>query len=253
MHKFLTVICLLAVLLLGLCGCLEQGSVTLEASFDDGVSELSQTSSVQENTEPSVPAQTQPNASEPAATPSEAPEQGEPASPDTEIPQPENPVPDADIPEEPKTDEAAPALPDTEITPPVQPGEDTDEPEAPEEVDPLPEIPEEEEPQPDVPEAGEEDTKAPDEADPLPEVPDTEQEDTQTPEPDAQEPVNTPTAEDYTWYNSLPGLDQLEFINTFPSMEDFFDWYAAAKAAYEALHPDIEIGPGGNVDLSGSN
>ncbi len=83
----------------------------------------------------------------------------------------------------------------------------------------------------------------------------TQEETTQTTE-EAQDPTQETGSEavpamDYQRYNSLPGEEQMAFINSFPSIEDFFVWYNSAKAQYEAEHPDIEIGGDGNVDLSG--
>ena len=48
----------------------------------------------------------------------------------------------------------------------------------------------------------------------------------------------------YEWDNSLSGEEQMKFFNTFDSMEEFVNWYNAAKAEYDRLHPDIEIGDG---------
>lgn len=56
---------------------------------------------------------------------------------------------------------------------------------------------------------------------------------------------------DYEKYNAMTGAEQMEFINSFDSIEDFFDWLHQAEAEYEAAHPDIEIGDDGVVDLTG--
>ena len=60
---------------------------------------------------------------------------------------------------------------------------------------------------------------------------------------------------EYEWYNSLSGDEQMAFMESFESVPAFFDWYNAAKAEYDALHPEIEIDD--NVidlgDLAGGN
>lgn len=53
---------------------------------------------------------------------------------------------------------------------------------------------------------------------------------------------------EYEWYNALSGEQQVEFMGTFASMADFFEWYNAAKEEYEKENPSIEIGDG-NIDL----
>ena len=52
----------------------------------------------------------------------------------------------------------------------------------------------------------------------------------------------------YEKYNAMSGEEQLAFFNSFASMEDFVAWYNAAKAKYDAEHPDIEVGDG-NIDI----
>lgn len=49
---------------------------------------------------------------------------------------------------------------------------------------------------------------------------------------------------DYEWYNSLSGAEQKAFMETFDSIEAFFDWYNNAKAEYEAQKPGIDVGDG---------
>lgn len=46
---------------------------------------------------------------------------------------------------------------------------------------------------------------------------------------------------DYEWYHSLSGEEQEAYMDSFESVAAFFDWYNAAKAEYDALHPEIEI------------
>lgn len=47
---------------------------------------------------------------------------------------------------------------------------------------------------------------------------------------------------DYETYNAMSGEQQKAFMETFESVEAFFDWYNAAKEEYDAQHPDVEIG-----------
>lgn len=62
--------------------------------------------------------------------------------------------------------------------------------------------------------------------------------------------ANTPpTAEAYEAYQAMSGQAQMEFFEQFDDPMDFFAWLNAAKEAYEAAHPDIEIGDDGVVDL----
>lgn len=60
-------------------------------------------------------------------------------------------------------------------------------------------------------------------------------------------PVSVGTTS-YEWYNSLSGAEQVNFFNTFESMEAFVNWYNSAKAEHDALHPDVEVG-NGSIDL----
>ena len=55
---------------------------------------------------------------------------------------------------------------------------------------------------------------------------------------------------DFEKYHSMSGQEQQAFINSFESIEDFFTWYNAAKAEYEAQNPGINVGDG-DIDLGG--
>lgn len=64
-------------------------------------------------------------------------------------------------------------------------------------------------------------------------------------EPPAETTVPTPPASgttEFEWYNALSGDEQMAFMESFESVPAFFDWYNAAKAEYDALHPEIEVG-----------
>lgn len=68
----------------------------------------------------------------------------------------------------------------------------------------------------------------------------------------------------YEEYWAMSGTEQQAYYESFPSVEDFFNWYNEAKAEYEASHPeagegdrpDINVGPllpglGGDPQHSG--
>lgn len=63
---------------------------------------------------------------------------------------------------------------------------------------------------------------------------------------EGQKPVATYTYEEY---NSLSGEEQQKFFSSFANPADFFTWYNAAKAEYEAGQEKIEIGNDGVIDL----
>lgn len=56
-------------------------------------------------------------------------------------------------------------------------------------------------------------------------------------------------ASEYEAYHAMSGAEQKAYLESFESIEAFFEWYNAAKAEYEAAHPSIEI-ENGSVDLS---
>lgn len=53
----------------------------------------------------------------------------------------------------------------------------------------------------------------------------------------------------YEAFEALSGSEQMAYMQSFSSVEAFFAWYNAAKAAYEEANPSIEIGGDGSVDL----
>lgn len=53
----------------------------------------------------------------------------------------------------------------------------------------------------------------------------------------------------YDMYLAMSAGEQEAVIKSFGSMDDFMVWLNYIKAQYEADHPNIEIGPGGSVDL----
>lgn len=65
-------------------------------------------------------------------------------------------------------------------------------------------------------------------------------------DPDAPVDLSTLT---YESYNALSGPQQQKVIEAFASVDEFVKWYRAVEAQYKAEHPEIEIGPDGNVDL----
>lgn len=46
----------------------------------------------------------------------------------------------------------------------------------------------------------------------------------------------------YEGYNAMSGAQQRAYMESFENIDDFFDWYFEAKEAYEAEHPDIDVG-----------
>ena len=46
--------------------------------------------------------------------------------------------------------------------------------------------------------------------------------------------------------------DQLRFINSFPSIDDFLEWIAAAREEHEASGDKTPIGPDGEIDVGGN-
>ncbi|MBQ8914622.1 MAG: hypothetical protein IJ046_00425 [Clostridia bacterium] len=61
-------------------------------------------------------------------------------------------------------------------------------------------------------------------------------------------PAPNPADVTYEEYHAMKADDQQAFFESFGSIEDFFDWYKAAKAKYEKDNPDQEIGDG-PIDL----
>ena len=60
------------------------------------------------------------------------------------------------------------------------------------------------------------------------------------PAPTTQEPVKT----DYEAFQDMTSEEQQTVMNSFSSMDAFFDWYYNAKAEYEAANPPIDVGDG---------
>lgn len=76
----------------------------------------------------------------------------------------------------------------------------------------------------------------------------------ETTQPEIGEEEDSPEALTYEEYNAMGGAEQMAYFNSFANPEDFFLWYNAAKAKYEAEHPDIEIADGSinGGDIAGS-
>ena len=73
-------------------------------------------------------------------------------------------------------------------------------------------------------------------------------------EPNPTEPKPTESAPavgetEYEKYMSMSGAEQKAYMESFGSIEAFFNWLQDAKAEYEAAHPDIEIGSDGKVEI----
>lgn len=68
---------------------------------------------------------------------------------------------------------------------------------------------------------------------------------TQPNQPTETEPVQIPDGEiDYETFVALDPAVQREYMESFESMDAFFEWYNAAKEAYEQAHPSIDVGDG---------
>lgn len=52
----------------------------------------------------------------------------------------------------------------------------------------------------------------------------------------------------YEEYSAMSSSQQQEYFESYSDPADFFEWYNAAKAAYEEAHPNIDIGDG-NIDF----
>lgn len=60
---------------------------------------------------------------------------------------------------------------------------------------------------------------------------------------------NDPVAMDYQTFQSLTGAEQRAYQESFESLDAFFEWYNAAKEAYDKENPTIEIDGSGVVDM----
>lgn len=68
---------------------------------------------------------------------------------------------------------------------------------------------------------------------------------TQPNQPAETEPVQVPAGEiDYETFVALEPAVQREYMESFESMDAFFEWYNTAKEAYEQEHPAIDVGDG---------
>ena len=56
----------------------------------------------------------------------------------------------------------------------------------------------------------------------------------------------------YQEYQNMSAAEQRAQMEAFGSMDQFFDWYNAAKEKHETENPDIEVG-GGEVVIPGGN
>lgn len=53
---------------------------------------------------------------------------------------------------------------------------------------------------------------------------------------------------DYRTFQDMTPDQQQAYMESFPSIDEFFDWYEQAKKEYEEANPPIEVGDG-NIDL----
>lgn len=66
--------------------------------------------------------------------------------------------------------------------------------------------------------------------------------------PTPTRPAGAPMTE-YEKYQSMSAEEQMEYMNSFESVDAFFAWYNSAKEEYEAQIPVIEVGDG-PIDMS---
>ncbi len=58
-------------------------------------------------------------------------------------------------------------------------------------------------------------------------------------------------ASEFERYNAMSGAEQQAFMESFETVEAFFEWYIDAKEAYEASRGDIEISGDEIIDANG--
>ena len=68
-----------------------------------------------------------------------------------------------------------------------------------------------------------------------------------TPPTETPQPETKPQSE-YETFQNMSAADQQAHMESFDSMDAFFDWYNNAKAEYEAANPPIDIG-NGSIDM----
>lgn len=85
-------------------------------------------------------------------------------------------------------------------------------------------------------------------AEPKPTDPSEPEATTEATEPTETMPAPTNLSE-YEKFQSLSPSEQQEYVESFPSIDEFFNWYNAAKEEYEKANPPIEVGSG-TIDVS---
>lgn len=59
------------------------------------------------------------------------------------------------------------------------------------------------------------------------------------------EPIEVPEGEiDYEEFTAMSPTQQRVYMESFESLDAFFEWYNAAKEEYEQAHPPIDVGDG---------
>ena len=102
---------------------------------------------------------------------------------------------------------------------------------------------EEDEDEPEPTQTGEQPTSAEEPTDP------------QEPEQGGETPSDPPVTPErttlkYEEFYALSPEEKDAYLNSFGDYNAFFNWYVAAQEQFTKEHPDIEIGPGGTIDLS---
>lgn len=68
------------------------------------------------------------------------------------------------------------------------------------------------------------------------------------PDEDEESGVLSPAEVTYEDYMAMTPEQQQAFYESFPSLQDYIDWFNAAKAAYDASKDDVVV-DGGNIDI----
>ncbi len=71
-----------------------------------------------------------------------------------------------------------------------------------------------------------------------------------SPEPTAAPMPEEPAKCSYEVFYALSPEQKDAFLHSFESYDAFYEWLVAAQAEFAKLHPEIEIGPDGTIDLS---
>lgn len=115
-------------------------------------------------------------------------------------------------------------------------------------IEPEPNDPRPTEPKPNDPEPNNPNPSNPRPTEPEPNDPESDTPESDAPESDAPESEIPSVDEmDYEKFQNLTPSEQQSFVESFDSMDEFFDWYNAAREAYEQDNAPIEVD--GPIDI----